>query len=107
MLCLIVWRLLKNNRKKLTTITYLVLCFFVCVYSCMDEWLERYKRSLGIVTVAVLVASGGLYVLGPLLLRRLIKKWPPLHVALVVHFSLDFRGGTVAQSVVLSDCYRH
>ena len=72
----------------------------------MDEWIERYRRSLSIAAVVALIASGGLYVLGPLLLRRLVKKWPPFHVALALHFTLDCHGGNVTRSVGLTDYSR-
>ena len=69
----------------------------------MDEWIERYKWPLSIAAVVALCSSGGLYVIDPLLLRRLVKKWPPFHMALVLHFSLDCRGGTAARSITLAD----
>jgi hypothetical protein len=62
------------------------------------KWLARYKRLAGLSVLAVLAASGGLYVLGPLLLRRLIKKWPPFHVALILNVQFDFRGGTLVST---------
>lgn len=68
----------------------------------MDEWLGRYKRAIGVVAVLVLVASGAAYVVAPLLLKRLFKKWPSFSASLVFRLAIDGHcsvGPAVAPSI--------